>query len=233
MTDHIRDRRHPGLSDLAAPRRTQTRLGRTRRHHQPTSSRSTPGRPCHRRCGPRTGPKPTRPAPSPTSAVNSPRNGRRHAITDDYVADCERRVHAAAAEHLDRHVGLYLPRRDDRARIRLADPCLHRRADGRRRHRDPTRQRQHRPVRPLRAVACPAPTATGCGPTNPVTTTWFSRATGRTRGSTQAASNQRCCPACRRRTHYSAEGAATRSAASSCPELPFAEARLLRYAATC
>jgi hypothetical protein len=27
----------------------------------------------------------------------------------DYVEDCERRVHASAAEHLDRHVGLYLP----------------------------------------------------------------------------------------------------------------------------
>jgi uncharacterized protein with NAD-binding domain and iron-sulfur cluster len=27
----------------------------------------------------------------------------------DYVSDCARRVHAAAAEHLDNHVGLYLP----------------------------------------------------------------------------------------------------------------------------
>jgi uncharacterized protein with NAD-binding domain and iron-sulfur cluster len=27
----------------------------------------------------------------------------------DYVGDCEQRVHAAAAEHLDRHIGLYLP----------------------------------------------------------------------------------------------------------------------------
>ncbi len=233
MTDHIAHRRHPGLPDLAAPRRTQTRLGRTRRHHQRL-------RPAVRHLGVHAtdavdrGLARIRPARRRRLLLRSTRRG----MADDTRSPRLRRGLRATGPRRRRRTPRPPHRalsawRDDRARIRLADPCLHRRADGHRRDRDPTRQRQHRPVRPLRAVAArhrPLPAAArrirlrqpGSG--GRLDRLGAQRRLHRVSGAVRPAGGERT----------TRQGASLPDpAASSCPEPPFAEARLLRYAATC
>ena len=140
------DRGHPGVPDLVAADRIRARAGITRgRRSAPTSDRSRPGRRCRRRCGPRTGPTPTGRALSPTSAAASTRRGRRTSRPATICIACAAQVHADADAHMDRNLALFFPNA-------FADNGFDWTCDRRSFWTGAARQRQHRPVRPLRPV---------------------------------------------------------------------------------